>query len=165
MAATRRTHMPRGTQSAALIHWGFGIGRRFPPSIPDSIYNPAVGIADAASLGIGPLARKAFGIQGPNTCSAGYQAGQAAGIIGGFLTGEGELNLTFKTGHYAADLIAQGVSVADAEAAVAAHIAEYAESIEGWTQAQVTVDGTVLNYRVSPVPGGGLNVGTIYTRW
>ncbi len=64
------------------------------PSIPDSIYNPAVGVADAASLGLGPLARKALGIQGPNTCSTGYQAGQAAGIIGGFFTGEGEVQLS-----------------------------------------------------------------------
>lgn len=89
----------------------------------------------------------------------------AAGIIGSFVDGEGEANIAFQTEHYAADLIEQGVDVADAEAAVAAHLSEYASTIEGWTQAQVTVDGTLLNYRVFPLPGGGVSVGTIFTKW
>lgn len=60
------------------------------PSLPPWLYNSSVGIADTLSMGIGPLLREEYGISGPDTCSSSYEVGQAAGIIGGFVTGEGE---------------------------------------------------------------------------
>lgn len=119
------------------------------PSIPGWLYDPAVGIADAASLGIGPLLRHEYGISGPDTCSSGYQAAQVAGIVGTFLTGDGELNIAFKTSHYAADLIEGGVDVGAAEQAVAADIQALEEAIEEgeWFKSQVNVDGQLLKYR------------------
>jgi hypothetical protein len=151
---------------------GNPISRRDPlglwdwPSLPQSVVNASAGIGDALLLNQGARLRQLLNINGGvDTCSGSYKGGMAAGIIGSFVDGEGEANIAFQTEHYAADLIEQGVDVADAEAAVAAHLSEYASTIEGWTQAQVTVDGTLLNYRVFPLPGGGVSVGTIFTKW
>jgi hypothetical protein len=122
-----------------------------------------VGIADSASLGIGPLLRSEYGIAGPNQCSSSYKAGQIAGIIGGFLTGEGELNLAFKAEHYASRLIEAGVDVEAAEAAVAADL-QALDSIPlgEWIKGQVSVDGQLLNYRAMQWRPGSVSVGTIH---
>jgi len=47
------------------------------PSIPQPVLDYVTGAADAASLGFGPMARDALGIDGGvNRCSGGYSAGQ-----------------------------------------------------------------------------------------
>jgi hypothetical protein len=68
------------------------------PSLPQSVVNASAGIGDAAislvSLGLlnGQSIRNALDINGGvNTCSSSYKGAQAAGIIGGFFTGAGEV--------------------------------------------------------------------------
>ena len=72
------------------------------PSIPEQIYNPVVGAADALSFGVGPLLRREYGISGPDSCSTSYKVGQAAALLVGILTGEGE-----------GELAAEGAGAAD----------------------------------------------------
>ncbi len=62
---------------------------------------------------------------GVDACSESYQGGQLAGFIGAFATGEGEVNLAFKTEHYAERLIAAGVDVKAVEAAVAGSMLQW----------------------------------------
>ncbi len=51
------------------------------PSIPQPALDFATGVADAASLGIGPLARQALGVDGGvNRCSKAYSAGEWASL-------------------------------------------------------------------------------------
>jgi hypothetical protein len=64
------------------------------PSIPEPLYGFTVAVADVASFGIGPLLRSEYGIEGPNTCSKSYRAGELAGFAGSFLTGGGEVKLS-----------------------------------------------------------------------
>jgi RHS repeat-associated protein len=74
------------------------------PSLPEPLYNGLVGTLDSLSLGIGPLLRREYGIAGPDTCSRSYHAGQAAGIIGGIVTGESEAEAVVLTVEQAANL-------------------------------------------------------------
>ena len=65
------------------------------PSLPQGFVNASAGLGDAA-LGMfflnGQKIRNALNINGGvNQCSADYKGGQLAGIVGGFVTGEGEL--------------------------------------------------------------------------
>lgn len=54
------------------------------PSVPEPIYNYSVGLADDLSLGIGPIARAALGIDGAvNRCSTAYEAGRYTGLAFG----------------------------------------------------------------------------------
>lgn len=47
------------------------------PTIPQPVFDFTMGVADAASLGLGPLARKAIGVDGGvNRCSEAYSAGE-----------------------------------------------------------------------------------------
>lgn len=50
--------------------------------LPQVVANFGTGVADAASFGLGPLARKGLGISGGiNTCSSAYSAGQWASLV------------------------------------------------------------------------------------
>ena len=67
------------------------------PSLPQAGVDALAGLGDAA-LGMfflnGQKIRNALHISGgANQCSADYKGGQAAGFIGGFATGAGELEL------------------------------------------------------------------------
>jgi hypothetical protein len=67
------------------------------PSLPQGFVNTSAGVGDAA-LGLfflnGQSVRNFLNINGGiDVCSNGYNAGQIAGIIGGFATGTGELEL------------------------------------------------------------------------
>jgi RHS repeat-associated protein len=140
------------------------------PSLPQGVVDTAAGIGDAALALFflnGQSIRNALNINGGvNTCSGGYQVGQLAGIIGGFATPEGELNLVFKTEHYAARLIEAGVDVNGAEAAVAADLRALESMTEGeLIKGQVSVDGQLLNYHAMPLPTGQVSVGTIHVPW
>lgn len=62
------------------------------PSLPQSVVNTSAGIGDALLLGFGAQLRNALNINGGvDSCSASYKGGMAAGIIGSFVDGEGEL--------------------------------------------------------------------------
>ncbi len=51
------------------------------PSIPQPVLDFTTGVADAASLGLGPLARQAIGVNGGvNKCSKAYSAGEWASL-------------------------------------------------------------------------------------
>jgi hypothetical protein len=84
------------------------------PSLPQGVVNASAGIGDAA-LGMfflnGASIRNALNISGGvDTCSRSYQGGQLAGIIGGFVTGAGELEaLQFI---HSAEVIEQGENFA-----------------------------------------------------
>ena len=70
----------------------------------------------------------------------------------------------FQTAHYSERLIAAGVDVASAEAAVANGVASLQDSLSvgapfSW---RLAVDGVLLEYRAFPLPGGSVNVGTIF---
>jgi RHS repeat-associated protein len=135
------------------------------PSLPQNVVNASAGLGDALLLGYGNRLRYLLNISGGvDVCSRSYQGGQLAGIAGTFLVGEGEANLAFKTGHYAERLIAEGVDVRNAEGAVASEINAIVDSLaEGAPfSGRVTVDGTLLEYRAYPLPGGPVNVGTIF---
>jgi hypothetical protein len=76
---------------------GNPIGRRDPlglwdwPSLPQRFVNASAGLGDALLLNQGARLRRALGIDGGvNSCSASYHGGQLAGILGGFVIGEGE---------------------------------------------------------------------------
>lgn len=74
--------------------------------------------------------------------------------------------LVFKTGHYAPRLIAAGVDVASAEAAVMAEINALESVVEGQLiEGQLTVNDILLQYRAMPLPGGQISVGTIHPVW
>ena len=70
----------------------------------------------------------------------------------------------FKTAHYADRLIAEGVDVANAEAAVASDVTALQNSLSVGApfSGRLTVDGVLLEYRAYPLPGGSVNVGTIF---
>jgi hypothetical protein len=54
--------------------------------------NASAGLGDALLLNQGARLRRLLNIDGGvNSCSRSYQGGQLAGIVGGFITGEGEL--------------------------------------------------------------------------
>lgn len=82
---------------------GNPISRRDPlglfdwPSLPQGVVNASAGIGDSALALFflnGQSIRNALNINGGvNTCSNSYQGGQIAGIVGGFATGAGELEL------------------------------------------------------------------------
>jgi len=137
------------------------------PSLPQSVVDASAGIGDALLFDQGARLRSLLGIDGGiDTCSRSYQGGQAAGIIGTFLTGEGELNLAFKTEHYGARLIEAGVNVKAAEAAVAADIKALKSITEGQLiRGQVTVEQQLLNYHAMPLSTGEVSVGTIHIPW
>jgi hypothetical protein len=67
------------------------------PSLPQGVVNASAGIGDSALALFflnGQSIRNALNINGGvNTCSSSYQGGQIAGIVGGFATGAGELEL------------------------------------------------------------------------
>lgn len=63
----------------------------------------------------------------------------------------------FKTGHYARRLLADGISVDRAELAVQRTIRN-----GGPLHGTVAVDGITLEYRAMELPGGEINVGTIF---
>jgi hypothetical protein len=77
------------------------------PSIPNPLYNYAVGIADSLSYGIGPLLRNEYGIGGPNRCSTAYKAGEYSSLALGL-------------GRLAYAGLAQGLAAAAANGAEAA---------------------------------------------
>lgn len=66
-------------------------------------------------------------------------------------------SLVFKTGHYASRLLAAGVNVGRAEAAVQGLIKGGAP-----LHGTVRVDGVLLEYRAMRLPDGRINVGTIF---
>jgi hypothetical protein len=72
--------------------------------------------------------------------------------------------ISFKAGHYGARLIAEGLDVGKVEAAVADEIAALGDSLSPdapfW--GRLTVDGVLVEYRAFPLPGGGVNVGTLF---
>jgi RHS repeat-associated protein len=136
------------------------------PSLPQSVVNASAGIGDALLLNQGARLRRLLNINGVDTCSGSYKGGQLAGILGAFLTGEGEVNLAFKTEHYGARLIEAGVDVNAAEAAVAADIGALESITEGQLiEGQVNLDGQLLNYHAMPLPTGQVSVGTIHVPW
>jgi RHS repeat-associated protein len=136
--------------------------------IPDNLYNGIVGLGDAFLFNQGARLRKGLGINGgENTCSASYKGGQLAGIIGTLVTGEGEAVILSDAAHYAPRLIASGVDVGSAQAAVASEIqAMQAALAEGESlgslSGRISVDDTLLQYNAFPLPGGRINVGTIF---
>ena len=162
-----------GSWSPYLYASGNPLSRRDPlglwdwPSLPQGFVNASAGLGDALLLNQGARLRRAWGINGGvNSCSASYQGGQLAGILGTFLTGEGEINLAFKTEHYGARLIEAGVDVNAAEAAVAADLRALESITEGQLiKGQVSVDGQLLNYHAMPLPTGQVSVGTIHVPW
>lgn len=108
-----------------------------------------------------------FNIGTPYACSGGKFAREgsvyAAGIVPfGRVLGEGAT--IFRTAHYADRLIAGGVGVSNAEAAVAGAMSSMrgllSEGAPFW--GRLTVDGVLLEYRAFPLPGGQVNVGTIF---
>ena len=70
----------------------------------------------------------------------------------------------FQTTHYAPRLIAEGVNVARAEAAVAKEVAAIRQTLTAGSgvRAQVVVDGVTIQFRVHMLPNGVVNVGTIF---
>jgi RHS repeat-associated protein len=64
------------------------------PSLPQGLVNGLAGIGDALLLDQGARIRRALGIEGGvNECSQAYGIGMAAGVIGSFVDGTGELQL------------------------------------------------------------------------
>ena len=53
------------------------------PSIPDPVFDFALGVADDLSFGIGPLLRSEYDISGPDRCSTAYKAGEYASLAVG----------------------------------------------------------------------------------
>lgn len=99
-------------------------------------------------------------------CCGACTAGMVLGTIGSFATGEGEANLIFKTEHYAQRLLAEGVDVANAEKAVANEIRAVESTLAGPVSGRITVDGTLIQYNAFPLPGGNINIGTIFpVKW
>lgn len=92
------------------------------PVLPQGFVNASAGFGDALSFGLTGWARHHLGIGSVDECSAGYSGGQMAGIVAGLVDGEGEAQILFRTGHYAPRLIAEGLDVAETEAAVAREV-------------------------------------------
>jgi YD repeat-containing protein len=73
-------------------------------------------------------------------------------------------DLTFKTGHYASRLEAEGVNVANAEGQVADAVTGMMPDMLPNTSAvgRMTVDGVLVEFRVRILPNGTASVGTIF---
>jgi RHS repeat-associated protein len=147
------------------------------PSLPQGAVDGVAGFGDglvsALSFGFGDLAatRQFFGIDGADECSAAYgrthKGGEAAGIIGGLIDGQGEAQLVFKTGHYAQRLIDSGLDVAATEATVArevnAVISAASEGSQiGQFSGRLVIDDVLVEYRTMSFPNGRTNIGTIF---
>jgi RHS repeat-associated protein len=142
--------------------WWFG------DPLPQSMVDASAGLGDALLLDQGARLRRLFGVDGGiDLCSGSYHGGQAAGIIGGLISGEGEAVILSDAAHYAPRLIAEGVDVASAQAAVVGEIrAMQATLAEGESlgalAGRISVDGKLVQYNAFPLPGGNINVGTIF---
>jgi RHS repeat-associated protein len=138
------------------------------PSLPQGVVNASAGIGDALLLNQGARLRQLLNINGGvDTCSSSYKGGQLAGIVATLATGEGEVTILSNAAHYAPRLIEAGVDVAEAQAAVVgeleamqAALAE-GESLGSLSQ-RITVGGKLVQYNAYPLPGGIINVGTIF---
>jgi hypothetical protein len=83
------------------------------------------------------------------------------------VTGEGEAVILSNAARYAPRLIEAGLDVADTQAAVVSELeamqAALAEGESlGLLSGRITVDGKLVQYDAFPLPGGRINVGTIY---
>jgi hypothetical protein len=90
-----------------------------------------------------------------------------AGIVAGLVDGEGEAQILFKTGHYAPRLIAEGLDVAETEAAVAREVnATISTATEGTAigpfSGRLMINDVQVEYRAMPLSGGQVNVGTVF---
>jgi hypothetical protein len=166
-----RIPLPRNVYAYAL---GNPLGNIDPlglwswPSLPQGVVNTAAGIGDAILFNQGARIRRALGIDGGvNSCSASYRGGQLAGIIGTLVTGEGEAIILSNAAHYAPRLIEAGLDVASTQAAVVSELeAMQAALAEGESlgslSGRISVDGKLVQYNAFPLPGGQINVGTIF---
>ncbi|MDE3211201.1 MAG: hypothetical protein KGM46_10705 [Pseudomonadota bacterium] len=119
------------------------------------------------SFGITGWARGKLDIGSVNECSGSYHGGQAAGIVAGFIDGEGEADIAFQTAHYADRLAAAGLDATEVEATVAGEVnATLSMGTEGTAvgpfSGRISIDGTQVEYRAYPLPNGSVNVGTIF---
>jgi hypothetical protein len=110
---------------------------------------------EAALSGVGGVALGALsrGLAATDVLGIGRLAGGGATTLG-----VGATPVVFKTAHYAPRLVAAGVNVAKAEAAVGAAIAM------GQRGGELVVDGVKLIWR-SFAYNGQLYVGTIHKKW
>jgi RHS repeat-associated protein len=113
------------------------------PALPQGVVDASAGFGDALSFGITGWARGKLGIGSVDECSASYKGGQVAGIVAGFVDGEGEaellaLNKSLASESQVAELLAgKGVSIAGAGTDSVLRQAErlandYGGTAEGW---------------------------------
>ena len=138
------------------------------PSLPQGVVNASAGIGDALLLNQGARLRQLLNINGGvDTCSSSYNGGQLAGVVATLATGEGEVTILSNAAHYAPRLIEAGVDVAEAQAAVVGELKAMqaalakGESLGSLSQ-RMTVGGKLVQYNAYPLPGGIINVGTIF---
>jgi hypothetical protein len=137
------------------------------PSLPQGFVDASAGFGDTLSFGLTGFARQHLGIGGVDECSSGYSGGQMAGIVAGLVDGEGEAQILFKTGHYAPRLMAEGLDVAETEAAVAREVnATISTATEGTAigpfSGRLMINDVQVEYRAMPLSGGQVNVGTVF---
>ena len=137
------------------------------PALPQGFVNASAGFGDALSFGLTGLARHALGIGSVEECSGLYKGGQAAGIIAGFIDGEGEADITFQTAHYADRLANAGLDASAVEESVANEINASLSNVSqgsavGPFSGRLTINDTQVEYRAYPLPNGAINVGTIF---
>jgi RHS repeat-associated protein len=141
------------------------------PALPQGFVDASAGFGDALSFGITGWARGKLRIGSVNECSGFYHGGQAAGIVAGLIDGEGEADIAFQSAHYAPRLLAEGVDVGEAEAAVAGEVnATLSMRTEGTAvgpfSGRISVGDTQVEYRAFPLSNGTTSVGTIFpVKW
>jgi RHS repeat-associated protein len=111
------------------------------------------------------------GFASESLSSAALRALQAApqdsavlAALGAIAKAGTSLQCVFKTSHYASRLEAAGVNVASAEAAVAQAVGAMGGnmSVGADVAGRVTVDGVLLEFRAHMLPGGVINVCTLF---
>jgi RHS repeat-associated protein len=154
----------------------FGLWKWGDP-LPQGLVDFSAGFGDTLSFGLTNAVRDKMGTNGAvNKCSGAYTAGEVTGVaVGVVLSGAAgaraaageageEVQVLFKTEHYAERLEAAGVDVAKAEATVANEVKAVQGSMtEGAPfSGRIAIDGATVEYRAMPLPGGSVNVGTVF---
>jgi hypothetical protein len=130
------------------------------PSLPQSVVNASAGLGDALLLNQGQRLRNLLNINGGvDSCSASYHGGQLAGIIGGFVSGEGEAEIVEGAFSAITDVTAAGARVTNIATDVTAGDAAANLLANGYEVVQQTVgpNGPVT------VLSNGVNTYNIYT--
>ncbi|HEY0199868.1 MAG TPA: RHS repeat-associated core domain-containing protein [Rhodanobacter sp.] len=142
------------------------------PSLPQGFVNASAGFGDALSFGLTGLARNGLGIGSVDECSGSYKGGQAAGIVAGFIDGEGEAELAVSIGknenqishafRYVDNLGLDRGAVTDAIQSQLSTARD--EIVPGLNKFSTEIDGVGVDYHAYQLPDGSVNVGRITPR-